>query len=91
MSQINPTIPVQTVVFVYGTNVEHMGKQQLLNAASTLKADIKRLTEANEGVESAAIAQEIANLESALVKVRDFLDAQYAAPAEVVAEDETAG
>lgn len=84
MSQVNPNVPVQTITFVYGTNVAHMGKQQLLNAATTIKADINRLVEANEGVESVAIAAEIAELRAALEKVRSLLDAEYADAPEAV-------
>lgn len=82
MSQVDPRIPVQTVTFIYGSNVAFMGKQQLINAATAIKIDIERLETANDGVDSVAIAAEIATLKEAMVKVREVLDAEHSsAPA----------
>lgn len=78
MSQVNASIPVQTVTYVYGYNIDHMGKSELFNAARAVAAEIEGLKKANESVGSVAIEQQIVGLEKDLNNIRGLLDSKYA-------------
>lgn len=88
MSQVNASIPVQTVTYIYGHNIDHMGKSELFNAARAVAAEIEGLKKANESVGSVAIAQQIVGLEKDLNNIRGLLDSKYAtqSAAETAAE-----
>jgi hypothetical protein len=89
--QVNASIPVQTVTFVFGHRIDHMGKTELFTAAQAVAAQIKGLEESNKAVGSVAIEQEIDGLKHDLQSIRRLLDDKFSAgvatAAEVVATD----
>lgn len=80
--QVNASIPVQNVTFVFGHRIDHMGKTELFTAAQAVAAQIKGLEDSNKAVGSVAIDQEIKSLQSDLYSIRRLLDDKFSvAPA----------
>ena len=97
MSVINKNAAFQTVTtvegsktevthYVYGNNIDHMGKSQLFDAAQAVSAQIAGLKKSNDGVDSLAIQQEIDALTADMQKIRKTLDDKFAKKAETAVE-----
>lgn len=84
MSQINHSVPVQTLTFVFGQRIDTMGKTELFTSAQAVAAQIAGLEKSNDAVGSVAIAQEIAGLKKDLAEIRRLLDTQFAKADEAV-------
>lgn len=67
---------VEHITQVNGRNVANMSQDDLLNAAVNVKAEIGRLTKANEGVGSVAIAKRIEAYTADLKEIAALLDAK---------------
>jgi hypothetical protein len=72
---VDPTVPVEHITLVYGSRVDELSQDQLIDAATAVKNDIQRYTDANEGVDSEAINERIAELSDTLSEVTLLLDA----------------
>jgi hypothetical protein len=70
---------VEHHTLVDGRNVLNLDEDDLLDAAVKVKSEIKRLSGANEGLESAAIAKRIVSLQADLKEVVKLLDAKSGA------------
>lgn len=73
---IDPSKPVERITLVFGQRANEMSQDQLIDAAEAVTASIKHYEEANEGVDSQAVANAIAEQKAQLSLIRALLDAQ---------------